>query len=89
MHTNDLMFQRYMDDIQRYPLITAEKEKELANIIQTSDDPKKVTVAKEELVVANLKLVVKYALDYYSRLKNVDDVNVSLMDLINEGNIVS
>ncbi len=87
MHTNDLMFQRYMDDIQRYPLITAEKEKELANIIQTSDDPKKVTVAKEELVVANLKLVVKYALDYYSRLKNVDDVNVSLMDLINEGNI--
>ena len=69
-------FTVYLKEISRYKLLSPEEEKELTNeLFQTGD----IEVAKK-LVVANLRLVVKIALEYRSAYKNV-------MDLIQEGNI--
>lgn len=66
----------YLKEISRYKLLSLEEEKELTReLFQTGD----IEIAKK-LVVANLRLVVKIALEYRSAYKNV-------MDLIQEGNI--
>lgn len=66
----------YLKEIARHKLLTIEEEKELtAELLRTGD----IEVAKK-LVLANLRLVVKIALEYKSAYKNV-------MDLIQEGNI--
>lgn len=66
----------YLKEIARYKLLSPDEEKELTSeLFQTGD----IEVAKK-LVVANLRLVVKIALEYRSAYKNV-------MDLIQEGNI--
>lgn len=67
---------QYMREISRYKLLTLEEEKELtAELAETGD----IDVAKK-LVVANLRLVVKIAMEYRHAWQNV-------MDLIQEGNI--
>lgn len=66
----------YLKEISRYKLLTPEEEKELTTeLLRTGD----IEVAKK-LVLANLRLVVKIALEYKSAYKNI-------MDLIQEGNI--
>jgi RNA polymerase sigma-32 factor len=66
----------YLKEISRYKLLSPEEEKELTlELIRTGD----IEVAKK-LVLANLRLVVKIALEYKNAYKNV-------MDLIQEGNI--
>jgi RNA polymerase sigma-32 factor len=66
----------YLKEISRYKLLTLEEEKELTmELLKTGD----IEVAKK-LVLANLRLVVKIALEYKNAYKNV-------MDLIQEGNI--
>src|SRR5690606_10559331 len=66
----------YLKEIARYKLLSIEEEKALTQeLFETGD----IEVAKK-LVVANLRLVVKIALEYKSAYKNV-------MDLIQEGNI--
>ena len=66
----------YLKEISRHKLLTIEEERELtAELLRTGD----IEVAKK-LVLANLRLVVKIALEYKSAYKNV-------MDLIQEGNI--
>lgn len=66
----------YLKEISRYKLLTIEEERELtAELLKTGD----IDVAKK-LVLANLRLVVKIALEYKNASKNV-------MDLIQEGNI--
>lgn len=67
---------QYIKEISRYKLLSQEEERELtAQLIETGD----IDVAKK-LVMANLRLVVKIAMEYRSAYKNV-------MDLIQEGNI--
>jgi RNA polymerase sigma-32 factor len=67
---------RYIKEISRYSLLSPEEEKELTqSLLETGD----IEVAKK-LVVANLRLVVKIAMEYRHAYKNV-------MDLIQEGNI--
>lgn len=68
--------QRYMREVSRYKLLTIEEEQELTQQLQETGD---IDVAKK-LVAANLRLVVKIAMEYRSAYKNV-------MDLIQEGNI--
>lgn len=66
----------YLKEISRHKLLTLEEEKELtAELLRTGD----IEVAKK-LVLANLRLVVKIALEYKNAYRNV-------MDLIQEGNI--
>jgi RNA polymerase sigma-32 factor len=67
---------QYLNEISRYELLTPEEEKDLTRqLVETGD----VEVAKK-LVMANLRLVVKIAMEYRSAYQNV-------MDLIQEGNI--
>lgn len=68
------VFKIYLKDVSRYPLITAEEEKELARKIQAGD-----TKAKDKLVTANLRFVISVAKQYQNQ-------GLDLMDLINEGN---
>ena len=79
--------QRYLNDIKHYPLLTADQEKECSDIIQNSDDEKAKQKAMDRLVLGNLRLVVKFALGYHKKVCAMEDVNLSLMDIIEEGNI--
>ncbi|MFW5994811.1 MAG: sigma-70 family RNA polymerase sigma factor [Spirochaetia bacterium] len=67
--------QAYFDQIKRTPLLTSEREVELSKRIQAGDER-----ARQELVEANLRLVVKIARAYVTS-------DVSLLDLIQEGNL--
>ncbi|MBC7538333.1 MAG: RNA polymerase factor sigma-32 [Bacteriovorax sp.] len=67
---------QYVKEISRYKLLTIEEEEMLIKEMKDSGD---IEVAKK-LVLANLRLVVKIALEYRSAWQNV-------MDLIQEGNI--
>ncbi len=66
----------YVREISRYKLLSPEEEETLLKELQETGD---IEVAKE-LVLANLRLVVKIAIEYRSAWQNV-------MDLIQEGNI--
>ncbi|MEA9358096.1 RNA polymerase factor sigma-32 [Bacteriovorax sp. PP10] len=67
---------QYVREISRYKLLTLEEEETLLKELQETGD---IDVAKK-LVLANLRLVVKIAIEYRSAWQNV-------MDLIQEGNI--
>lgn len=66
----------YVREISRYKLLTPEEEETLLKELQDTGD---IETAKK-LVLANLRLVVKIAIEYRSAWQNV-------MDLIQEGNI--
>ena len=67
---------RYLTDISRIPMISAEREVELAQQMRMGG--KKGAEAKEELITSNLRFVVSVAKQYQPR-------NIPLVDLINEG----
>ena len=71
----DLLY-RYIRDIQRYPLLTPDEEKELTAKFVETGDPE----LAYRLVSANLRLVIKIAMEYRSFTSQV-------LDLIQEGNI--
>ena len=71
----------YLKEIGRVPLLTADRERELAEIMtseETDGDTKKA--AKDELVEANLRLVVSIAKRYVGK-------GMFFLDLIQEGNL--
>jgi len=68
-------YQRYVNEIRRYALLTAEEEHELAKKIQSGDKD-----ARVRLVKSNLRLVACLAKKYASS-------RISIMDLIQEGNL--
>ena len=65
----------YLRQISTVPLLTVEEEIELASRIKNGDEK-----ARETMIMANLRLVVKIAKEY-------SNIGLSLLDLINEGNI--
>jgi RNA polymerase sigma-32 factor len=69
--------QAYLWEIRRYTLLTKEEEIELAIRYREKNDLK----AAHKLVLANLRLVVKIAMDFHRYWMN------NLMDLIQEGNV--
>ena len=69
--------QMYLKEIGRYPLLTGEEEIDLAKRIEHNEE-----AARQKLQVSNLRLVVSIAKKYIGRSSNL-----SLLDLIQEGNI--
>ncbi len=65
----------YLRDIQKKKLLTAEDERELADLITQGDD-----AAREKMIESNLRLVVKIAKRYMNR-------GLPFLDLIEEGNL--
>lgn len=66
----------YIREINRYKLLSIDQEKALTKALEETGD---IEIAKN-LVLANLRLVVKIAMEYRTAYQNV-------MDLIQEGNI--
>src|SRR5437016_12208676 len=74
-YDGDTAFHLYLREIGRTPLLTPQEEIELARCIKRGDKK-----AREQMIKANLRLVVKIARDY-------EGYGVPLLDLISEGNI--
>src|SRR5439155_653130 len=74
-YDGDTAFHLYLREIGQTPLLTPREEIELARRIRKGDRR-----AREQMIKANLRLVVKIARDYES-------YGLPLLDLINEGNI--
>lgn len=70
-------FRLYLEEIKRYPLLSREEERELAIRYREKDD----IDAAYKLITANLRLVVKIAMDFQRYWMQ------NLMDLIQEGNV--
>ena len=71
----------YLKEIGRVPLLSAERERELAEIMSDPEiDDYKKDRAKNELVEANLRLVVSIAKRYVGK-------GMFFLDLIQEGNL--
>jgi len=64
----------YLDQIGKTPLLTLEEETALARRVLKGDE-----TARQKMIQANLRLVVRIAKDY-------DNFGLPLMDLISEGN---
>ena len=69
--------QYYLLEIKRYDLLTKEEETDLAIRVREHNDQ----VAAYRLVISNLRLVVKIAMDFHRYWTK------SLLDLIQEGNV--
>lgn len=67
--------QSYMQEIGRVPLLSVEEERKLARKIKAGD-----ARAREQMILANLRLVVHIARQY-------ENFGIPLSDLISEGNI--
>jgi RNA polymerase primary sigma factor len=74
-YTGDSALRLYLQDACEEPLLTVAEECELAGLIQQGDE-----AARERMIKANLRLVVKIAREY-------ENLGLPLLDLINEGNI--
>ena len=67
---------KYLSEVSRYPVLSKDEEFRVAKRIYEKKDK----AAAQKLVMSNLKLVVKIALEYYSTYINI-------LDLIQEGNV--
>jgi RNA polymerase sigma-32 factor len=67
---------KYLSEVSRYPVLSKDEEFKVAKKIYERKDKE----AAQKLVMSNLKLVVKIALEYYSTYINI-------LDLIQEGNV--
>ncbi len=72
---NDSSISWYLEQINKIPLLSREEEDRLARATRAGDEK-----AKEELIKANLRFVVSIAKKYQTS-------GISLLDLINEGNM--
>jgi RNA polymerase primary sigma factor len=74
-YDGDSAIKLYLREIGKVPLLTPQQEIELAARIKKGDKK-----AREHMIKANLRLVVKIARDY-------EGIGLPLLDLISEGNI--
>jgi RNA polymerase primary sigma factor len=74
-YDGDSAIKLYLREIGKVPLLTPQEEIELAARIKKGDKK-----AREHMIKANLRLVVKIARDY-------EGIGLPLLDLISEGNI--
>lgn len=81
-----MMYERYMRDVSRFERITPDREAELSYDIIHGRDAKRIEKAVNELVQANLLLVI-HCLKEFARYLESPSARLSHMDLIAEGNI--
>lgn len=74
-NVNQNSVRAYLTEIGRFPILTTDKERELAILIEKGDE-----AAKEEFYISNLRLVVSIAKHYRGK-------GLEFLDLIQEGNI--
>lgn len=74
-HRDEKMVTIYFQEVNKYDMVSAEEEAELADRIQSGDEH-----ALNRLVEANLRFVISVAKQYQNQ-------NLSFSDLINEGNL--
>ena len=67
---------KYLAEVSKHPVLSREEELEVAIRVHDGKDRE----AAQKLVISNLKLVVKIALEYYNTYLNI-------LDLIQEGNV--
>ena len=79
MNSNVSELEKYMQLIAQLPLISPEREVELARLSNGSQQPQK-DAAREEFINANLRLVIKIAIEY-------SHCGLDLADLVSEGNL--
>lgn len=80
-------FESYLRDIGQYPRISQKREQVLSGMIQdSSSDEYTKEAARQELVEANLRLVI-HCLKEFDRHLNHATARLSKLDLIAEGNI--
>ncbi len=72
---SDMSLRLYLREISETPLLTIQDEIDLAKLIRKGN-----AAARERMIKANLRLVVKIAHDY-------DGMGLPLLDMINEGNM--
>lgn len=85
----DDILKTYLRDISKYPLLSAEEEKELGKILadnRNNTNSKKYKNARDRMFYCNTKLVVKRANVFYKQLNKSASQIISLMDLIQDGN---
>jgi RNA polymerase nonessential primary-like sigma factor len=70
----------YLNDIRKKDLLSHREEITLSKIIKNSDSEKEVQDAKNNFILANLRLVVNIAKKYNAK-------NLEMADLIEEGNL--
>ena len=70
-------FRRYLQEANRYPLLSEEDEKHMTKEFFRTQDPE----LGRKLALSNLRLVIKIAMEYYYK------VYANLTDLVQEGNI--
>ena len=75
MAANDAEVELYLSEISKYALLTSDEERSLARRIATGDEE-----ARHDMIRSNLRLVVSIA-------KKYNDRGMSLLDLIEEGNL--
>ena len=73
VHFTTDTLRRFLDEIGRHPLLTAEEEVEVARWVEAGD-----AAARQRMILANLRLVVSIAKRYQGH-------DVALLDLIQEG----
>ena len=74
-------FDTYLKEIQRHPLLTPEEERSLGRRVQNQDvDHIDAMIARESMILANLRLVISVAKRYQGR-------GMTLPDLVEEGNL--
>ncbi len=67
---------KYLSEVSKYPVLNKDEELDLASAVFNRKDRD----AAQKLVISNLRLVVKIALEYYNSYLNI-------LDLIQEGNV--
>jgi len=74
--SNKDLLNAYLAEVRKHPVLDAATEREIAVRYQETGDPK----AADQLITANLRLVIKIAFQYHRQWANV-------LDLIQEGNL--
>jgi DNA-directed RNA polymerase sigma subunit (sigma70/sigma32) len=83
---NNYVLEDYINDAGKHEILSIEQEKKLSDVILNSENDAEKEKAINELVMANIRLVIKEAKNYYRKIHNYSSAT-DIMDLISIGNL--